>query len=585
MKVVLYARVSTEEQATGDAVSINEQIADMEKLCDRNDWQIANLFVDKENYLAVQTPKKGKVVNPSGERADRPAFLEMLKEIQTGHIDAILCWRDDRLVRHPRVAIALEEALDLADIGRNGRGKVQIYEATGAPIDRFTLGIKAQIWREENKRRVERVKLGKMGILKAGRWPGRYGRYGYKEVREQGRRGIEIVEVPEESAVVKEIFHLYDSGQSVNSIRKRLVARDVDQKRAGITKKHQWAKPIVNAILRSEAYTGQATWNFGDGTSYTIPIPKIIEPELFKRVQKRLERNKELSARNTSPDTPYLLQGIAYCGECGGKLRVRRHRFTWGSRRKDGTRKKYEKKIPLHEYLCQVQWQYPEENHPKPAGWYGRTLDDIVWRKVVDNVIKNPKIIEEYILDRQAQLQAQGESLHSDISRLRQRLNELDQEELGYTRQQARGKITEKVYDLLMAECNETRQTCKEELQELLELRDNAEKTRAGLEYMRRLVEPLQAELPDIDLTMEQIKALPEAKQVKVLKKRQKFIRAFADKVLVFADGSITIEGVLDGSEAEQFELDSPGSEFHKILYTLLIPPVNTGAETVTIEG
>ena len=119
------------------------------------------------------------MVNPSGERADRPNFLKMLELVKTGTIDVVLCWRDDRLVRHPRVAVALEDALDIGDKERPGKPKIAIYDATGAIIDRFTLSIKAAIWREENKRRAERTRMGKVGTLQEGRWPGNVGAGSY----------------------------------------------------------------------------------------------------------------------------------------------------------------------------------------------------------------------------------------------------------------------------------------------------------------------------------------------------------------------------------------------------------------------
>ena len=75
MNVAQYARVSSEEQAKGEHVSIGQQIADMQALCDRNACNVVQVFIGSENYRAAQSPKKGKVVNPSGERADRPAFL------------------------------------------------------------------------------------------------------------------------------------------------------------------------------------------------------------------------------------------------------------------------------------------------------------------------------------------------------------------------------------------------------------------------------------------------------------------------------------------------------------------------------
>ena len=171
-KVVLYARVSREEQAKGDAVSIDEQLADMRTLCQRQGWIVANAYVECEDDRATQNPKKVAIVNPSGERADRPQFLRLLEQVRSGVVEAVVCWRDDRLVRHPRVAVVLEDALDVADQNRKGLDRVQILDATGAVIDRFTLNIKAAIWHEENKRRAERIRMGKAGTLKDGRWPG-----------------------------------------------------------------------------------------------------------------------------------------------------------------------------------------------------------------------------------------------------------------------------------------------------------------------------------------------------------------------------------------------------------------------------
>jgi len=84
IKTVLYARVSSEEQAKIHKVSIENQLADMHQLCERNGWQIDGTYIDCKNYKATHQPKKGKVVSPSGERADRPAFLEMLEVVKGG---------------------------------------------------------------------------------------------------------------------------------------------------------------------------------------------------------------------------------------------------------------------------------------------------------------------------------------------------------------------------------------------------------------------------------------------------------------------------------------------------------------------
>jgi len=130
MDVLLYARVSTEEQNQGDRVSIDQQLGDMRALCSRSSWSIRAELVDCEDYRAIHAPHKGGIVSPSGERADRPGLLEVLELLRQGDIDALVCWRDDRLMRHPRVAVVVEDALDTGDARRNGRGKIGIYDAT-----------------------------------------------------------------------------------------------------------------------------------------------------------------------------------------------------------------------------------------------------------------------------------------------------------------------------------------------------------------------------------------------------------------------------------------------------------------------
>jgi DNA invertase Pin-like site-specific DNA recombinase len=72
-----------------------------------------------------------KMVNPSGERDDRPRFLAMLTLVETGEPDVILCWRGDRLLRHPRVAATLEDSLDAGDKVRGGKQEIKLYSEIG----------------------------------------------------------------------------------------------------------------------------------------------------------------------------------------------------------------------------------------------------------------------------------------------------------------------------------------------------------------------------------------------------------------------------------------------------------------------
>jgi len=552
MNVVLSARVSSEEQAKGESASIDQQLADMRALCERMGWKILETFVDCENYRATQTPNKGKIVNPSGERADRPGLLAMLERLKTGEIDAAVCWRDDRLVRHPRVAVVLEDALDIGDARRNGKSKIKIFDATGGEIDRFTLSIKATIWREENKRRVERSKMGKIATLQQGRWPGHYIRLGYECIREPGKRGRRIVLADEQEVqIVKDIFDWYDSGVSVIRLRNRLLAQEAEQKRQ-VDRVHDWNPVTIYGILRSKEYTGTLTWRSADGDEYTIEIPQIIPLEQWRRVQAKLERNQRISTRNARG--VYLLQGLLHCAECGRLTSTNAQDFSY-HRLADGTYGKTLRQIPRHRYQCVNAIMFPEEEHPLPFSWAGRTVDWAVWRYIVDYGIKQPDLIRAQVASHIDALRAEGESINGEISHVRLKLAEIDQERAFYQRQGARGMISEAEFDARMEETEEARQHWREELDRLVELRDNADKVQSGLDYATQFLTALQAELPDIDQPLEELLAMPEDERNAILKTRQKIIRALCDKVEIWSDGRIKLYGVLDGSEASQFEL------------------------------
>ena len=93
------------------------------------------------------------------------------------------------------------------------------------------------------------------------------------------------------------------------------------------------------------------------------------------------------------------------------------------------------------------------------------------------------------------------------------------------------------------------------ELARLKDLRDNAERVQNGLAYATELLTGLQVELPKIDIPYNELKRLPKEEQRAILERRQKITRALVDKVIVFHNGHVEIEGLLDGSEASQFEL------------------------------
>ena len=74
---------------------------------------------------------------------------------------------------------------------------------------------------------------------------------------------------------------------------------------------------------------------------------------------------------------------------------------------------------------------------------------------------------------------------------------------------------------------------------------------------MPKLMTVLEGNLIEADISPDKLKALPKEKRNEILKMRWNIIRALCGKVKVYASGQVVIGGMLDGSEAAQFELEN----------------------------
>ena len=172
--------------------------------------------------------------------------------------------------------------------------------------------------------------------------------------------------------------------------------------------------------------------------------------------------------------------------------------------------------------------------------------------------IKNPDVITAYILDRQTELQTQGESVDGDIAHAHQKLLQVDNERAFYQKQAGRGKMTEQEFDVRMEETKDVRQYWQSELESLKELRDNQDKVQTGVDYINKLMENIQTRLSAADVPPDELRKLSNEKQVEILKIRQNIIRALVDRAVVWSDRQVKLFGVIDGSEGAQFDLSHP---------------------------
>ena len=71
-----------------------------------------------------------------------------------------------------------------------------------------------------------------------------------------------------------------------------------------------WNRQTIRQILMNPSYKGE--WNFKE---YIIPMPVIIEPEMWEQAQKILQESIKSWKQKTKRQ--YLLSGLLICGDCG----------------------------------------------------------------------------------------------------------------------------------------------------------------------------------------------------------------------------------------------------------------------------
>jgi site-specific DNA recombinase len=148
--------------------------------------------------------------------------------------------------------------------------------------------------------------------------------------------------VPEQAQIVRQLF--YGVGierASLGEVQRRL-------KKAGIASpkgKTNWDRTTIWGILKNPAYQGMAAFGktrraslrprlraqrgrllqprravstFDRPTSEwtLIPVPALVDPDLFEAVQTQLQENRE-RARQSQRGARYLLQGLLVCAQCG----------------------------------------------------------------------------------------------------------------------------------------------------------------------------------------------------------------------------------------------------------------------------
>lgn len=293
-RVAVYARFSCDKQR--DA-SIEDQVYEAERYCERHDYEIVRVY----NDYAM-----------SGRSDERPQFLSMIDDAQTGAFDVVLVWKMDRFARNMLDQFSYEKQLN--DAGVRFESVKENISGNGieASMSKGMHAIFAQIRSQQS---AEDTMRGMIGKARKCQYLG-YQWLGYSH------DGDTITLDPETKAIARGVHDRYLAGNPI----KEIVAWINEQ---GITNRNGKAVgySYVTGILKNWAYAGVYTWGKAkdeqgreliDADGLPVPlvriengIPAIVTIDEKEACLRRLNFRKHANAKSD-----FMLSGKLFCSKC-----------------------------------------------------------------------------------------------------------------------------------------------------------------------------------------------------------------------------------------------------------------------------
>ena len=330
----IYARFSTDKQ---DRSSIEDQT----RIC--RDWA-------KHHGLAVVAVFADEATSGSVPVIRRAGGAAMHAAALAGQFDVLILEGLDRLSRDQ-----VDQEQVVRRLEHRGIRLVGISDGydSNSGESRFMLrgmrGIVNEVYRRDLPPKIRR---GLAGQIVRGFHAGGMS-YGYRSLavgmNDRGEAdGFRLEIVPEQAAIVREIFARFAAGEGMTRIASDLNARGVPGPGRKKTKPSTWSATALygtpkagSGLLNNELYIGRYVWNrrewVKDPDDPTRRVPRmrpreewhvaerpdlrIVDDETWSGVRARMEAPRQGTGRRGRGGAPRtLFGGLLRCGRCGGPM-------------------------------------------------------------------------------------------------------------------------------------------------------------------------------------------------------------------------------------------------------------------------
>lgn len=438
--VGIYARLSRDDERTGESVSIENQKELLYRYVREQGWTLIDYYVDD---------------GVSGTTFDRPGLNRLVGDVTSGKVNLVLCkdlsrWGRDYIecgkytdYIFPSLGCRFIALNDGVDTLHKNNEMVMILK-----------NVMNDLYARDTSNKIRAVKKS---TFLSGKYVGCYAPLGYMKSPDDKHV---LIPDPVTAPVVKRIFDLRCQGYSYRKIattfneEKLPTPRDYYYMSLGRSNPHEnyWQAQTVKAVLRNEVYLGHTVQNKTGNVSYKvhkqitkpkeewIKVENTHEPLITQEAWEQVRRMDEQNMRNrTEKDgTPALFSGILFCMDCGSTMRHNReHR-----RHKDGSPSPYES------YNCS-RYGYGGKSACTAHVLNQRVITDIV---LLDIRLKamwaqnDPDRLREKIQKQKHTAGAeQLRSLQGTLTATEKRLSELEKLVISAYEDKVRGAIPEAV--------------------------------------------------------------------------------------------------------------------------------------------
>jgi len=423
--IAVYARVSTARQE--EEHTIETQLSAVREFAEKKSYTIVKEYID-EGW--------------SGDMLARPQLDQLRQDAKSKIWEGVLSYDPDRIARRYSYQELVMDELKEA-------GAEVLFVTTPSPKngeEKILHGVKGLFAEYERVKIAERFRLGKMRKVKEGHILTSEAPYGLTYVLKKDKEHGYYEINDEEIKVLKMIFSwVADEKMTLRGVVQRLQASGLRPRKS---KRGVWSTSTLSHLLSNRTYIGEAYY----GKSYavvpenphntekyrkikktsskfrpkdewiTIPVPAVLDRELFERAQERLKTNTEFSRSNRKNE--YLLGSKIWC-VCDS--------------RRTGEGPRHGKNLY---YRCTNKirtFPFPQTCHER--GINSRIADRLVWDRVA-KLMSSPELLSKQL---NRWLRERREKRHSPLENaenIRSEIAKLKEKEDRYTKAYGAGIYT-----------------------------------------------------------------------------------------------------------------------------------------------